>query len=307
MMKLKEVITMDRRSSEAGSWYAGTASSLKQQIHDSFLNEWGYGKDPLDHPQDRSSDPNLLGIVSPHAGYIYSGPIASHGYAEVFKRVESLKTVVLLGTNHRGQGAPISFYPAGLWHTPLGSVSINEDFMGYAKNYDFGGGRSRIGFEESAHTNEHSIGIQLPFLQYLYNNQFQIAPICMADQSYHLAVPMLSTFLEKYILSHPNERILIVASSDFSHENKHDISVNNDKKMLSFLENMELDEAEDFRQEKPVTMCGYGPVFTLLKTAQKLGKPTVNILKYATNIDTNPSPSGGGYTVGYASILVKYQ
>ncbi len=306
-MKSKKVIILDRRCSEAGSRYAGNASSLKQQIQDSFLNEWGYGKDPLEHPRERSFDPNFLGIVSPHAGYVYSGSIASHGYAEVFKRVESLDTVILLGPNHRGQGPPISFYPAGQWHTPLGSLSINEDFMAFTKNYDFVEGGSRIGFEESAHSYEHSIGIQLPFLQYLYDNKFQIAPICMGDQSYHLAVPMLSTFLEDYIRSHSNERILIVASSDFSHENNYDISVNNDKKMLSFLENMELDEAEDYRQKKPVTMCGYGPVFTLLKTAQKLGKPAVDIRKYGTNIDTNPDRSGGGYTVGYASILVRYQ
>jgi AmmeMemoRadiSam system protein B len=298
---------MNRRSSEAGSWYAGTESLLKKQIIDSFQHEWGYGKDPLEHPQERSIDPNFLGIVSPHAGYVYSGSIASHGYGEVFKRIKSIDTVIFLGPNHRGQGAPISFYPAGLWHTPLGSVAINEDFMTFAREYDFGKGKDRIGFEESAHSYEHSIGIQLPFLQYLYDNEFQIAPICMGDQSYHIAVPMLSGFLENYIESHTNERILIVASSDFSHEDSYDITVNNDKEMLSYLEKMKLDEAENYRRKKPVTMCGYGPVFTLLKTAQKLGKPVVDIRKYGTNIDTNPGRSGAGYTVGYASILVSYQ
>ncbi len=298
---------MDRRSSEAGSWYAGSTSSLRQQIKDSFLNDWGYGKDPLEHPQERSFDPNFLGVVSPHAGYVYSGSIASHGYGEVFKRVKSIDTVIFLGPNHRGHGAPISFYPAGQWHTPLGSVSVNEEFMNYAKDYDFGKGKNRIGFEESAHTYEHSIGIQLPFLQYLYDNQFQIAPICMGDQSYQLVVPMLSKFLEVYIKSHTDERILIVASSDFSHEDNYNVTVSNDKKMLLFLEKMELDEAENYRRKKQVTLCGYGPVFTLLKTAQKLGKPIVDIRKYGTNIDTNPDRSGGGYTVGYASILVSYQ
>ena len=117
------MINLDRRCAEAGSWYAGTASSLKNQIRDSFLHEWGYGKDPLEQPQEQFSDPNFLGIVSPHAGYVYSGSIASHGYGEVFKRFESIGTIIFLGPNHRGQGAPISFYPAGQWHTPLGSVS----------------------------------------------------------------------------------------------------------------------------------------------------------------------------------------
>ena len=129
----------------------------------------------------------------------------------------------------------------------------------------------------------------------------------MGDQSYQIAVPMLAKLIQDYILSLSDERILIVASSDFSHEDNYKVTVNNDEKMLSFLEKMELDEAENFRRTKPVTMCGYGPVFTLLKTAQKFGKPVVDIRKYGTNIDTNPDRSGGGYTVGYASILVGYQ
>ena len=73
---------MDRRSSEAGSWYAGSTSSLKQQIKDSFLHDWGYGKDPLEHPQERSLDSNFWGIISPHWGYVYRGSFPSHGYGD---------------------------------------------------------------------------------------------------------------------------------------------------------------------------------------------------------------------------------
>ena len=295
---------MDRHSRHAGSWYEGTKSSLKQQIHDLFLNKkWGYGLDPVQTPQKRSSDPSLLGIVSPHAGYAYSGPIASHGFGEVFKHLETIDTVVILGPNHQGMGAPISFYPEGKWHNPLGSVEIDTEFIDYAKDYDFGSLQKQVGFEPNAHSNEHSIDIQLPFLQYLFENQFLIAPICLGDQSYSTTVSTLSTFLSEYIKSRSEKRLLIVASSDFSHEHNYDLVVKNDKGMLSYLEKMELDEAEKFRRRVNMTMCGYGPVFTLLNTAKLLGNPSVEILKYANSSDIRP---GGSYTVGYASILVRY-
>ena len=295
---------MERQSRHAGSWYEGTKSSLQRQIHDLFNDpKWGYGLDPVQNPQDRSPDPTLLGIVSPHAGYVYSGPIASHGFATMYKHVENVDSIVILGPNHQGMGSPISFYPGGKWSNPLGSVDIDVEFIEYAKKYDFGSLQNRIGFESNAHSYEHSIDIQLPFLQYLYEDQFLIVPLCVGEQSYESTVPTLSVFLKEYIQSHPDKRILIVASSDFSHEHNYDLVVKNDTTMILHLEKMELDEAENFRRSVNMTMCGYGPVFTLLHTAKLLGEPTVEILKYANSSDIRP---GGSYTVGYASIAVKY-
>jgi len=294
---------MDRKSRHAGSWYEGSKKSLTQQIHNLFIDEqWGYGKDPLENLEDRVDDSHLIGIVSPHAGFVYSGPIASHGFAEVFKRFETINTVIILGPNHQGMGAPISFYPGGLWENPLGSLRVDTEFVNYAKSYDFGSIQSRIGFEHLAHINEHSIDIQLPFLQYLYKNEFEIAPISLGDQSFDPVVSSLSTFLSDYISSHPEKRILIVSSSDFSHEHNYDLVVKNDKTMLTYLESMNLKEAEQFRQRIRMTMCGYAPVFTLIQTAKNLGSASVEILKYANSTDIRP---GGGYTVGYASILVR--
>ncbi len=294
---------MNRQSRHAGSWYEGTEKGLRKQIHNMFLDkQWGYGEDPLENPENRDFDPNLLGIVSPHAGYVYSGPIASHGFAEVFKRLENLDTVVILGPNHQGMGAPISIYPEGHWQNPLGQVRIDTEFVNYAKTYDFGPLQNRIGFERLAHVNEHSIDIQLPFLQYLYQDKFKIVPICIGDQSYNPTVSTLSTFLVEYIKSHSEKRVLIVSSSDFSHEHNYELVVKNDKTMLSYLESMNIDEADKFRQKIRMTMCGYAPIFTLIQTAKELGTPSVEVLKYANSTDIRP---GGGYTVGYASILVR--
>ncbi|MHA1977407.1 MAG: AmmeMemoRadiSam system protein B [Candidatus Hodarchaeales archaeon] len=294
---------MDRESRHAGSWYEGTEKNLKQQLHNLFLDkQWGYGEDPLEQSEERNVDPNLIGIVSPHAGYVYSGPIASHGFAELYKRVKKVDTIVILGPNHQGLGAPISIFPDGRWQNPLGSVKIDSEFVEYAKSYNFGSLQNRIGFERLAHVNEHSIDIQLPFLQYLYKNEFEIGPICLGDQSFEPTVSTLSTFLSDYIKSQVEKRILIVASSDFSHENNYDLVVENDRTMLSYLESMNLLEAEQFRQRKRMTICGYAPIFTLIQTAKNLGSPSVEVLKYANSTDIRP---GGNYTVGYASILVR--
>jgi len=293
----------DRHSRHAGSWYAGTRESLQKQIHNLFLSEWGYGKDPLELELELEFPKRLLGIVSPHAGYVYSGPIASHGFAEVYKNFKSLDTVVILGPNHSGVGAAVSFYPEGKWHNPLGAVSIDTDLIDFAQSYDFGDIQNRIGFESSAHLSEHSIDIQLPFLQYLYQKEhFKFVPICLGDQSLSPTVKGLANFLQDYIRAHSGKKILIVASSDFSHEYNYDLAVKNDKTMLSHLEKADLDKAEEFRKEVSMTMCGYGPVFTLIKTAELLGTPSVKVLKYANSSDIR---AGGGYTVGYASITVK--
>ncbi|MHA1941315.1 MAG: AmmeMemoRadiSam system protein B [Candidatus Hodarchaeales archaeon] len=293
---------MKRISQHAGSWYAGSESTLKAQLHDLFTNKrFGYGKDPLESPKDRSSNPNLIGIVSPHAGYVYSGSIASHGYAEAFNSIQDLDIVIILGPNHRGVGAPISFYPEGSWVNPLGSIRIDNEGIDFAKSYDFGSIKNKIGFEPSAHVSEHSIDIQLPFLQYLFPD-FQIMPICLGDQSYDPVAKLLAKFLKDFIQNFTEKRILIVASSDFSHENNSSLVVDNDKQMLSYLERAALEEAEQFRRSIGMTMCGYGPVFALIHTAELLGNPVVKTLKYANSSDIKP---GGGYTVGYASIVVQ--
>lgn len=295
---------MDRYSQHAGSWYAGTRKSLQDQIRNLFLNKWGYGKDPLEHPEDRNYEQNVLGIVCPHAGYVYSGPIASHGYAEVYNTFERLDTVIIIGPNHTGRGAAISFYPEGKWHNPLGAVKIDENLIEFAQKYSFGDIQNRVDFETSAHQGEHSIDIQLPFLQYLYeNNPFEFVPICLLDQSLNSAVKGLSKFLQDYIEAHSEKKIIIVASSDFSHEYNYDLVVNNDKGMIKNLTEADLQKAEEFRKNAHLSMCGYGPVFTLIQTAQRIGTPEVKLLKYANSTDIRP---GSGYTVGYASMVVRY-
>ncbi|MHA1330736.1 MAG: AmmeMemoRadiSam system protein B, partial [Candidatus Hodarchaeales archaeon] len=118
---------------------------------------------------------------------------------------------------------------------------------------------------------------------------------------------ILSGFIKDYISSHPEKTIVIIAGSDFSHEHEYDLVVKNDTEMLRLLKEADLDAAESFRSKVRMTMCGFGPVFTLIQTAINFGSPKVNILKYANSTDIVGGRSGGSYTVGYSSISVKCQ
>ncbi|WP_455142124.1 AmmeMemoRadiSam system protein B [Candidatus Hodarchaeum mangrovi] len=296
---------MDRISKHAGSWYAGSAQGLKEQIEKLFSSKWGVGESPANIKTAETKLANILGVVSPHAGYIYSGPIASHGYANVYKEFDHLDTVIILGPNHSGIGSPISFYPGGKWHNPFGEVKIDKEAIEFAQSYDFGSIQDRIGFEKYAHSQEHSIDIQLPFLQYRYGNNFQIVPICLMDQSYPTTVKYLANFIKDYIQEQLSKEILVIASSDLSHESNYDLVIKNDKKMLELLESCKLEAANSFRKQVQMTMCGYGPVFTLIQTAIDFGSPKITVLKYANSSDIVGGRSSGSYTVGYSSVLVQ--
>ncbi|MHA1971832.1 MAG: AmmeMemoRadiSam system protein B [Candidatus Hodarchaeales archaeon] len=295
----------DRHSRHAGSWYAGSSKELKTQIEELFMSEWGYGIHPKEIKCSSTGKESFLGIVSPHAGYVYSGPVASHGYAEIYKTFDRLDTVFILGPNHSGLGAPISFYPSGTWYNPLGGLEVDSRAIHFAKNYDFGELSKQIGYEQLAHSQEHSIDIQLPFLQYRYGSDFKIVPICLMNQSYPLTVHKLSSFIKAYIEDNPTQNIIIVASSDFSHEHDYDLVMKNDKKMLEFLSQADLNSAESFRRQVHMTMCGFGPVFTLIQTAVNFGSAKVSVLKYSNSTDIVGGRPTGSYTVGYSSILVR--
>ncbi len=295
---------MSRQSPIAGTWYEGTKQQLTNQIQSLLKDDkFGPGKDPTENPAIKSVDESILGIVSPHAGYVYSGSIAAHGFSKLYENFPNPDTIVIIGPNHRGYGPPVSIYPEGIWKFPLGDISIDKELVDYAKNWDFGSFSDYVQIEESAHLQEHSIDIQIPFLQYFYGDKINIFSICLADQSLNPVAEVLSSFLKEMIDVFRNKKILIVASTDFSHENDYDLLVNNDQTMIDLLERLNLEEADQFRKSNRMTMCGYGSVYTLIRLAQKMGDPSVKTLKYSNSALVKDSK--GGYTVGYCSMVVR--
>lgn len=277
---------MIRKPAAAGTFYPSDKKSLIEEIERSFIK--GVGR----IPEVRKGRGKIKGIVVPHAGYIYSGYVAAYSYNEIAKGFPS--KFIIIGPNHTGYGSPVAIMTEGEWETPLGRVKISED----SKNYF----RGIIDSDELAHKYEHSIEVQLPFLQYL-NSDFEFTPICLGMQDYETAIEVGEIIADA-------EDAIIIASTDFSHvgfskfpsrdDIKRDVE---DRDNLAIKKILDMDERGliELVEEKNITMCGYGGVAAMLHAAKIRGAKKARLLKYATSYDVQP----GTYCVGYAAIVVE--
>lgn len=232
-------------------------------------------------------------MISPHAGYVYSGPVAAWGFAEL---IESSKpeTVVIIGPNHRGFGYPVAIISRGDWETPLGKISIDSELAEkLTRSCSF------IEEDEVAHQREHSIEIQIPFLQYGFNDTFKIVPICLADQTFATCMS-LGQAISDVAKDIPN--ILLIASTDFTHYQTQRIAEKADRKILDAIISANPLELKNILSAGEFSMCGYGPVITVLHATSQLGCKQVKLLKYATSGDITGDYSA---VVGYASLSIE--
>ncbi len=224
----------------------------------------------------------------PHAGYAYSGPVAAHSYKRLFDSV-SPDTVVIVGPNHTGRGTAVSV-TLGEWSTPLGSVQIDERLARrIAKKSGL------IDFEESAHKYEHSIEVQLPFLQYLFNSDLSFVPICMMLQDLETSRNVGRAVAES-VEDGPS---MIIASSDWTHYEPYVEARRKD--MLAIEEVAGLDEKR-FQcciEENMISSCGFGPVTAVMCASKRLGASRAELLSYQTSGDVTGDKSS---VVGYAAI-----
>ena len=198
-----------RKSPIAGSWYAGTEASLKEQIRECSTEKYGYGRDIATiEPEE---DNTLLGVISPHAGYLYSGQTATRSYAALKKFRPDVDVVIVIGPDHYAYGtAGINLCEGNGWETPFGFTTIDQDCLKYAKSYDFA--EVNVNFDPYAHTKEHSIEIQLPMLQYIYGKEFTFFPIMLTYQRLEQS-QIVGEFIANYI-KESDRSVAVVASSD---------------------------------------------------------------------------------------------
>ncbi|MEI7542559.1 MAG: AmmeMemoRadiSam system protein B [bacterium] len=228
-----------------------------------------------------------LGIIAPHAGYIYSGVVA----AQVYSAVEIPKTIIILGPNHTGLGEPISVFSEGKWKTPLGDVAINESLATDILK------KCKTALKDTtAHAKEHSIEVQLPFLQY-HNKNFDFVPIVLGDYSIeHLKE--LAVALAKCI---EGKEVLIIASSDLTHYEEAESARAKDALVLDSIEALDPDNMYDEIKDNDISMCGWMPVYVLLQACNILGAKKGKIIKYTNSGDVN-----GDYSevVGYGGAII---
>ncbi len=273
-----------RKPAVSGMFYAGTARELKEQIEWCYKHELGPGAVPRVNSRGLRE---IVAIVVPHAGYYYSGPVAAHAYNELADDGVP-DTAVILGPNHTGYGHPVSVWVGAVWNTPFGEVEINEALAGRL----LGG---VIEADETAHMHEHSIEVQLPWLQHLYES-VRIVPIAMLAQDIETARAVGKA------ISRSGDNLIIMASSDFTHYEPHNIAMERDGSIIEAIVNLDEEELYERCERLNCTMCGYGPVASVIVAAKEMGAKRASLLKYATSGDTSGDFS---QVVGYGSIVIK--
>ena len=275
-----------RPPAQAGTFYADNEGALRTQIQHCFLHLLGPKAIPS-VPSEKNE--SLVGIVVPHAGYMYSGPVAAHSYYHLASSGPR-PSIVILGPNHTGLGSGVSTMTSGEWSTPLGEVKIDT---GLAEKIVRNSGL--IDVEEQAHKYEHSIEVQLPFLQFIYPRLFQFVPICMMLQDLETS----RDIGEAVARAAAEKGTMVVASSDWTHYEPHQIAVAKDKEAIQAALEMNERNFQQTIEEKMVSACGYGPVTALIHASKILGAKKGDLLSYHTSGDVTGDKSA---VVGYAAM-----
>jgi AmmeMemoRadiSam system protein B len=234
------------------------------------------------HPE---SEIPVLGAVVPHAGYVYSGHVA----AAVYSCLPKAETFVIIGPNHHGIGSPVAV-SRDSWKTPLGAVETDGEMADALAG-------SIIDHDETAHIYEHSIEVQIPFLQRRFSG-FKILPICMGLQDEETAVEVgreISLTAQKL-----GRRCIVIASSDFTHYEPQEKARSVDARLLEAVLNMDVPELYKRVRHYDATACGYGPMAATITAASALGAKAGRLLAYATSGDVS-----GDYhkVVGYGAVV----
>jgi AmmeMemoRadiSam system protein B len=265
---------MNRKPVVAGKFYPGTPNQLTSMC-EAFLGS--------EKPKNRLEKP--LGLILPHAGYIYSGKTAGLG---IKKAVEFGKpnNIIILGPNHTGYGAPVSVWKEGEWFVPNGSVRVNSII---AEEIIDG---KIIEEDKSAHLYEHSIEVQLPLLIHAFG-EFQIVPICMMDQRLTTA-RFIAERIRKILEKYPDT--LVVASSDFNHYDPHELTMKKDEIAITRIISNDLEGLYEDLKKYDITMCGPGPVAVVRSLFEN-----AELVYHTTSAEFSQDFS---YTVGYASFIL---
>ncbi len=275
-----------RRPAVAGIFYPLDANELTLSIEESFLHRIG----PRKKPPSNEAINERIALVSPHAGYMYSGPVAAHGYYAC-SYLKGVELVVIAGPNHHGIGSGLATVRQGAWETPLGKVEVDSDL---AKRLVESSGI--VDFDDSAHRSEHSIEVQIPFLQSIYGDKFKILPISMMLQDMITATDVGQAIADCV----KDKKCLLIASSDFTHYEPQGIASKKDSEAIKAMLQMDVPLLYDTIRNLDVTMCGYGPVATIIAAAKELNAKKGRLLQYATSGDITGDYSS---VVGYASLL----
>ena len=268
---------MIRSPAVANQFYPGNPATLSETL------------DSLIPSVPETEKQTALAVVSPHAGYIYSGAVAG----ETFARVRLPKDVIILGPNHHGYGAMVGLMAEGAWQMPLGDVAINSELAKSVQRHS-----DLVETDEVAHRFEHSLEVQVPFLQYLQKD-LTITPLVISHISLENCEKLgrqLAAGIKQY-----NKPVLMVASSDMTHYESRFSASSKDKQAIDQI--LDLDPAGLYRTvvQKGITMCGVIPTTVALMAALELGAKKAELVRYT---DSGEASGDTRQVVGYAGIII---
>ena len=270
----------------AGSWYAGTPNRLRNQIEELFIHKLGLGSIPK---VVREGPRSLVGLVVPHAGYMASGPVAAHAYHHLANDGKP-EVIVVFSPNHTGHGSALAVMNKGVWRTPLGDVQVDTETANKILQ------ASRIiDVDDRAHAHEHSIELQLPFLQYLYGSDFKFVPICFMMQDLQSSREVGKATAKAL----KDKNALVIASSDLTHYEPQERAEKKDKMAIDAALKMDEEQYYHTVEAYGISTCGYGPTIAAITAAKELGAKKAQLLCYKTSGDILGDRSA---VVGYASI-----
>lgn len=278
-----------RKPAVAGMFYPDDKINLKRTINNFLANV------PAENGNffKKSNVDSIFGIISPHAGYVYSGQVAAYGYSLLKNR--TLDTVILIGPSHYNafDGFALPGYQS--FRTPLGDIDVDTELA--ARLAQEGGGA--FDYVNTAHIKEHSLEVQLPFLQTVLEESFKVLPVLMGTQTM-TNVDKGAAALEK-ILKNYDKHYAIVISSDLSHYHTDKDARDMDGKLVKIVEEMKADELMRYSDAGLVEACGAGPICVLLKLAAKMGRKHIKTLVYKNSGDVSGDKDR---VVGYMSAAV---
>lgn len=252
----------------AGAFYPSGEEQLRKEVERCFSKGAG-----LPNLGDKKG---LFAVVSPHAGYIYSGWVASYAYKEIAENYSQPPTFVILGPNHTGRGSGVALSKED-WETPLGAVSNDKELGKLIQK------NSRIvDFDEVAHGSEHSIEVQLPFLQFLYRD-FQFVPICLGLGDYETADGIAHAILKAS--QEAKREILVVASSDFTHFEDAQSAKQKDELALEAIKKLDAKLFLNEVETNNISICGYAPIMVAILYSKLMKGKEARVLKYANSGD----------------------
>jgi len=273
-----------RTPAVSGTFYPGDEKELKDLIHECFLHEFGPGKIP---PTD--SDQKIYGVICPHAGFVYSGPIACHSFHAI--SLSKSKLAIITGPNHYGIGQNVASMVDSSWKTPLGLVEVDSESALELREY-----LDILELDSFSHSKEHSIEVQIPMLQETFPNEMKILPVSLITQEQRTATQVGSAIAE---LAKKKDALLI-GSSDFTHYEENGFAHKQDMALIEPILKLDVDGFYRVLHEKHVTACGYGAIASTMIACKELGATEGKLLKYATSGDISGDK---GAVVGYASII----